>query len=465
MAENSAGKKNLSPQLTKFSVSGLLGHFNHHIDFPKNWEFCIIYGPNGVGKTKVLQIMESVLRLDYEPVLGIPFDSVDMLFDDETRLKIFRHRNTLDLDISDLEEEEVLEYYLQFSITIHGRVFSWNYPPRDDEIPVRSLARNAAVRGIPASRLRRMLDSERTLTPSDRAMLARIRKESLVRTELEVPDVALAYFRRISVDFIATQRLLLEEELAQARERRAESGTLAERSAVAELARDLAARLQEAMAKNARVSQQLDRNFPASLLQENIALRRVSESEIRERYRRQSDLRKELSDIAVLDAASDIPLPKRNLEDWERIVLSKYLDDTEKKLNSFRTILSQVALFRDIINSRFLLKSIVVDREQGFYFLNESGRRISPRQLSSGEQHELVMLYTLLFKVSPGSLVLIDEPEISLHVAWQQQFLSDMKEISGVAGVRFIVATHSPQIIHHWWERAISLEAPGVTNY
>jgi len=39
--------------------------------------------------------------------------------------------------------------------------------------------------------------------------------------------------------------------------------------------------------------------------------------------------------------------------------------------------------------------------------------------LSSGEQQEVVMLYELLFCVQPGTLVLIDEPELSLHVVWQ----------------------------------------------
>ena len=68
-------------------------------------------------------------------------------------------------------------------------------------------------------------------------------------------------------------------------------------------------------------------------------------------------------------------------------------------------------------------------------------------KLSSGEQHELVLLYELLFKVKPGSLILIDEPELSLHVAWQKQVLRDLREVTKLVPLDLLIATHSPQVI------------------
>ena len=97
------------------------------------------------------------------------------------------------------------------------------------------------------------------------------------------------------------------------------------------------------------------------------------------------------------------------------------------------------------MNSRFLFKSIRIDQERGLVVATDRGEELSPSQLSSGEQHELVLAYSLLFRVSSGSLVLVDEPEISLHVSWQQNFLDDIARIAEVASLRFIVATHSPQ--------------------
>ena len=88
---------------------------------------------------------------------------------------------------------------------------------------------------------------------------------------------------------------------------------------------------------------------------------------------------------------------------------------------------------------------------------SQSGRPITLDSLSSGEQHEIILMIDLLFNVPPGAVVLIDEPEISLHVAWQIAFIPDVERIAELAGFRFVVATHSPQIINDRWERAIRL--------
>ncbi len=138
-------------------------------------------------------------------------------------------------------------------------------------------------------------------------------------------------------------------------------------------------------------------------------------------------------------------------------MLDKYMDDADEKLRTFESLLRKLNLFTEIVNSRFLFKNLSVDREQGLAFETSEGVSITPRDLSSGEQHEIVLNYDLLFNVKPGSIVLIDEPEISLHVVWQQAFLEDLNAISELVDARFIVATHSPQIIHNWMSRAHSL--------
>jgi ABC-type glutathione transport system ATPase component len=78
-------------------------------------------------------------------------------------------------------------------------------------------------------------------------------------------------------------------------------------------------------------------------------------------------------------------------------------------------------------------------------------------QLSSGEQHQVRIWSQLLFDVRGGSLVLIDEPEISLHVGWQKAFLQDLEKVNRVAGVDFMIATHSPQIVSNRPSVAIEL--------
>jgi predicted ATP-binding protein involved in virulence len=82
----------------------------------------------------------------------------------------------------------------------------------------------------------------------------------------------------------------------------------------------------------------------------------------------------------------------------------------------------------------------------GLIAITDDGKPIELDVLSSGEQQELVLLYDLLFLVSPNTLVLIDEPELSLHVMWQEDFLSDLLRIVELTECDVVLATHSPFI-------------------
>jgi predicted ATP-binding protein involved in virulence len=99
-----------------------------------------------------------------------------------------------------------------------------------------------------------------------------------------------------------------------------------------------------------------------------------------------------------------------------------------------------------------------INKKEGFFFVTDNGDRLSPSDLSSGEQHELIMLYELLFKAEAGSLILIDEPEISLHVGWQSQFLQELLEITKLADIDVLMATHSPDIIQDRWDLTVELK-------
>ncbi len=69
-------------------------------------------------------------------------------------------------------------------------------------------------------------------------------------------------------------------------------------------------------------------------------------------------------------------------------------------------------------------------------------------RLSSGEKQILVMLAQLIFRESKkkiGSVFIIDEPEISLHLEWQELFVESIRQAS--PNTQFILATHSPTII------------------
>ena len=79
---------------------------------------------------------------------------------------------------------------------------------------------------------------------------------------------------------------------------------------------------------------------------------------------------------------------------------------------------------------------------------------MSLKRASSGEQCLLVLMLGIAGHITDGSLILIDEPEISLHPRWQEEFMLLLtNSFSAYRSCQFIVATHSPQIIARLKER------------
>ena len=149
----------------------------------------------------------------------------------------------------------------------------------------------------------------------------------------------------------------------------------------------------------------------------------------------------------------------QNLDKSNLPVLAVYALDSNKKLSVFDRLVAKVELFKRSVNDRFIYKQLSIGKD-GFGFVTAEADRLDPQSLSSGEQHEIVLLYQLLFQAPENSLVLLDEPEISLHVAWQEQFVPGLQAITAISGFDALIATHSPQIIGDRWDLTVELKGP-----
>ncbi|QXX84632.1 AAA family ATPase [Providencia sp. R33] len=88
----------------------------------------------------------------------------------------------------------------------------------------------------------------------------------------------------------------------------------------------------------------------------------------------------------------------------------------------------------------------------------DTEKNIELNSLSSGEQNQIIMLYNLIFLTSKNSVLLVDEPEISLHIAWQKEVLNNLERIMKVNGIpQAVIATHSPTVINGNWDRSLDL--------
>ncbi|HHF3648556.1 AAA family ATPase [Haemophilus influenzae] len=135
-------------------------------------------------------------------------------------------------------------------------------------------------------------------------------------------------------------------------------------------------------------------------------------------------------------------------------LLKLYVDDMLLKLEPIDYIFSKIELFENIINESVLsFKKIVFTRDDGFYLISNNGSRIDYDLLSSGEKNQLIMIFNLIFNSHSYDVVLIDEPEISLHVSWQSNFINSILKIKNINSFdNVIISTHSPTIIGNHWD-------------
>lgn len=119
------------------------------------------------------------------------------------------------------------------------------------------------------------------------------------------------------------------------------------------------------------------------------------------------------------------------------------------------TVLSQYKrLFQDMIDQLFADTRKHIDRQCNEIVLIQEGARLSPYQLSSGEKQVLVILLTVLVQDGKPYALLMDEPEVSLHIEWQQRLIAMIRELN--PQVQLILTTHSPALIMDGWLDAVT---------
>lgn len=171
-------------------------------------------------------------------------------------------------------------------------------------------------------------------------------------------------------------------------------------------------------------------------------------------YKTIEEMKKELLDNVIVYKL------KKFTDDYLKYSFSeKYGEKSVKGENSEQMNIfnKKLNLFQNLIDNIFVNKEIEPHLNEGFIAINENGEEIRLKQLSSGEKNLLIMIYDCIFGIREDTLLLIDEPEISLHIVWQLQFLDIIQQIKKMREFDVLISTHSPQIVHNRRDLCITL--------
>ncbi len=437
-------------KLNKISVEKLFGVFDHEIPINNDLGITIIIGENGLGKTVILEMIEAFFKANYLYFNNISFKRLIFEFTDKV--------------LWTLEKEEDFEFSPVLTLTQTNKNKS-TYKPlklfQFDFEEIDSLS-NRIIRYLPHFRRigsRMWLDrrtGERLNIDNIIERYGNIIVEDFFFSDENKPKWFTERFNSIKVNLIETQRLISIENTDEKTHERT----------VNKYSHELSRIIKSYLTQSTELSSKLDRTYPNRLIKRLKKKSNATNEDLNKELKELEEKRKLLDTVGLIEIEKDSNLLE--IENPENViidVLMLYVEDSFEKIKIFDKISRKIEILLEIINKRFKHKRLYIDKEKGFLFKStiikdrDGGfQEIPVNKLSSGEQNELVLFYLLLFKTDENSLILIDEPEVSLHISWQNSFINDLKEITKLNNLDVVIATHSPDIIANNWDLRVELK-------
>lgn len=119
-----------------------------------------------------------------------------------------------------------------------------------------------------------------------------------------------------------------------------------------------------------------------------------------------------------------------------------------------QAIAAQKTHFFDLVDSLFKDTRKKIKRDSNEIVLEQGLETLQPYQLSSGEKQMLIILLTVLVQNREPFTLFMDEPEISLHVEWQQRLIGLIRDLN--PNTQVVLTTHSPAVIMNGWTDCVT---------
>jgi energy-coupling factor transporter ATP-binding protein EcfA2 len=414
--------------LKRVEVSGLFG--TRDFALPLGPLATIVTGENGSGKSTVLRALHLLSNGHWSGFHDLPLASAEVVFADNSRM---RATNT------------------DAGLILEGGGEPW-------ELDLQAI--DFTDRRRDAMLLRRELEHRRRTGQSTAAVRHRLNQLGLHHEFTESPEWVAEILRSFQTKLISARRL--EHRL---RPEVADENSDPPESVVERYALEMRDRMRVELSRYAAESQPQEKSLPSRIVHamqeganddsETLA---VEVDRLRTEVRELADL---LARVGLFDEEED---PDNQFEGYPRdnalillAVREVYLVARDR-LSRLSQLRAELDLFATFLNDRFAEKRIDLNQTNGIDVLLANGGRIRPSQLSSGEQQLLALAYELLFETKPGSVVLLDEPELSLHVAWLKGLIAAFLGVAKQRTLQFVIATHSPSILAGHADRELSLD-------
>lgn len=391
----------------------------------------VLTGPNGSGKSTILRIVHACGKPDLGELLSIEFSTLTLIFEAGDRFLV----------IKDAKTNRALVQWREHRTVV----------PFDER-----------VGSLPEELRKRLADdpdySEKLLRSWDRTtfrsydeyrhwrqLLSDMDPQALLTRK---PDWLEEFSRYFPVGYISDRRLLEAMEPADSNSTRYRDASKGH--AITAASSHIADTLRLAQARYGRDTDRVDRRLPELVIEAMRSGNDISQVEVMDLASQVTEKSRALRNVGLLDKRSDDHESYLTGEEdgaAVRQVVATILRSTLERFRQLDDEHQRLHAFKSFLDKRLLGKSLVLGGRRGMVFESDHNRLIRPEHLSSGEQHLVILAFDLLYATASHSLAIIDEPEISLHVAWQDSLIEDFVNLGSARDISFLMASHAPAII------------------
>lgn len=430
-------------KLKTLKIEELFNTFTYDLHFDSQDKYLILTGINGYGKTTILNMISSLANKDLYYFYTVPFASIDFGFEGGSVLSLSSNRaddiatadvpvrsgRRLFFDMREADGKEIGSFSMDAASIAHVMKTSYHF----SHISINNRLKEdyESTEFYQVMKDEGLLDAIIQLTGKNAEQMM-MRLDAFKASYIEAE-------RTVECRYLRPKNTVPNLEYRDAKW-----------YLIDHLASDFRYMLNNEYANYVKYSQKVDADF---------INKAISSSLVYDRKTYDAELGNLVVRAKELELLGLIPHMDAKLYDEANAkMLTAYIVSQNEKMDFYNTLLSKIRLFSKLVEERgFVNKSLSVTVKDGFRFRADGNGFIDLSLLSSGEQNEVVMLYTLVFGVGDDSMLLIDEPENSLHVLWQKKFMRTIEELSAVKNLFVVVATHSPQIIGTRWENCCDL--------
>lgn len=414
-------------------IEQLFGRFDYTIELQKT-PITILTGPNGFGKSTILKIIDAISATNILFFYKLSFKKITVTFTDDSIFSMEQKERNGKLPDLYINGER-----FPVDIIVSNRIhIPWLHRVSPGEwIDFRTrekITKDQIVFHI--------FDSDDSV--QDVLEFSEISAKDAKKYSGIIQNTKSAAQKCGNVRLISEQRLIRKE--------RDEDDDEQIVDVISQLPKKMRAKISELTANYSKAANSLDSSYPQRLLSTEDGLSSKHEFEMKMKAANDKFAKLSKYDLVDLDFIKSV-----NYKDEFAKALKVYFEDFEKKYTVFADFIEKLDLYTEIINSRLTFKTIKVTRDAGLVVVDSSDSILSLEQLSSGEKQEIVLFYELIFETDSQLLLLIDEPEISLHIMWQKMFMDDLDRVVKLGNLRVMIATHAPQIINNHWDIQVDL--------